>query len=121
MRPHRSGRGPYDRDRCDARPKASAGGAFLNSELTKVGQSGPMATALASPLRSAAPAQTRDLRAFLTWLGCWLFLPNLPFLPITLMGGPPRWPETAACGVVALAVHRWSYPLRLAAYLALMT
>jgi len=80
-----------------------------------------MSDALALPLRPSAPAQTRDLRAFLTWLGCWLVLPNLPFLPVTLMGGPPRWREIAVCGIVGLAVHRWAYPLRLAAYLALMT
>ena len=80
-----------------------------------------MTEALAVPLRRAAPTQTRDAPAFLTWLGCWLFLPNLPFLPITLMGGPPRWPEILACGAVGLAVHRWPYWPRLAAYLGLMT
>jgi len=49
-----------------------------------------MVPVLALPFRPVAPAQTRDLRAFVTWLGCWLILPNLPFLPVTLMGGPPR-------------------------------
>lgn len=80
-----------------------------------------MVPVLALPFRPAAPAQARDLRAFVTWLGCWLMLPNLPFLPVTLMGGPPRWREIAACGIVGLAVHRWPYPVRLAAYLGLMT
>jgi sulfatase-like protein len=77
--------------------------------------------AIALPLEPARTAAPRDLRAFLTWLGCWIVLPNLPFLPVTLMGGPPRWQEVAACGVVGLAVHRWSYWLKLTAYLGLMT
>ena len=79
-----------------------------------------MLTALALPLRRAAPALTRDMRAFLTWLGCWLILPNLPFLPVTLMGGPPRAQEILFGGAVGLAVHRWRYPLRLTAYLGVM-
>jgi hypothetical protein len=94
---------------------------FFNGELTKLGQGvKPMPSALALPARRAAPAPARNVRAFLTWLGCWLLLPNLPFLPVTLMGGPPRWWEIAICGVVGLAVHRWAYPLRLVAYLGLM-
>ena len=80
-----------------------------------------MFSALALPLRRAAPLLTRDGRAFLTWLGCWLVLPNLPFLPISLMGGPPRGREIVVCGIVGLAVHRWSYPVRLTAYFGLMT
>ena len=80
-----------------------------------------MPATLALPLPREASAPTRDLRAFLTWLGCWIVLPNLPFLPITLMGGPPRWHEIVACGIVGLAVHRWRYGPRLTANLALMT
>ena len=80
-----------------------------------------MFSALALPLRRVAPLLTRDGRAFLTWLGCWLVLPNLPFLPISLMGGPPRGREIVVCGIVGLAVHRWSYPVRLTAYFGLMT
>jgi hypothetical protein len=80
-----------------------------------------MLSTLVLPARRLAPVLSRDARAFLTWLGCWLLLPNLPFLPVMLMGGPPRWWEIAMCGVVGLAVHRWAYLLRLAAYLGLMT
>jgi hypothetical protein len=80
-----------------------------------------MSSELALPTSAASPALSRDLRALLVWAGCWLILPNLPFLPVTLMGGPPRWQEVAACGIVGLAVHRWPYGVRLLSYLALMT
>jgi hypothetical protein len=78
-----------------------------------------MLATLALPARRALPAGSPDLRAFLTWLGCWLLLPNLPYLPVTLMGGPPRWWEIAVCGIVGLGVHRQRYALRFAAYLGL--
>jgi hypothetical protein len=58
--------------------------------------------------------------AFFNWLICWIILPNLPFLPITLMGGPPRFPAIIIAGGVGLAARRLPYFLRLAAFLALM-
>ena len=79
-----------------------------------------MLAALTSPFRQAAPAEARDWRALFNWLGCWLILPNLPFLPVTLMGGPPRGIEIVSGGVVGLLVHRRSYPLRLAVYIAVV-
>lgn len=76
----------------------------------------PASTPLLPP-RSALSEQARGLW---WWVLCWLVLPNLPFLPITLMGGPPRYPDVIACGLVGFLVRRWSYPLRLAAFVALM-
>lgn len=62
-----------------------------------------------------------EFSAFLNWLACWIVLPNLPFLPVTLMGGPPRYPAILACGVVGLIARRQPYWMRLAVFAALMT
>jgi hypothetical protein len=75
-------------------------------------------------IRPGTPAATREreeLPAFLNWLACWIVLPNLPFLPITLLGGPPRYAEILACGCVGLIARRLPYWGRLAAFLALLT
>ena len=61
-----------------------------------------------------------QLAAFLNWLACWVVLPNLPFLPITLMGGPPRLYDYLACGIVGLIARRLPYPLRVLIFLGLI-
>lgn len=64
--------------------------------------------------------QRAELAAFLGWLACWIVLPNLPFLPITLMGGPPRAFDIVLCGIVGLVARRLPCAFRQAAFLALM-
>lgn len=59
-------------------------------------------------------------RAFGNWLVCWLVLPNLPFLPITVAGGPARLPEILLCGGVGLIARRFNYLGQLALFLALL-
>lgn len=72
------------------------------------------------PQLGTAPFSGRQTSSFLTWLACWLFLPNLPFLPITALGGPPRFMEVLACGIVGLVGRRLPYPLRAAVWIALL-
>lgn len=81
-----------------------------------------MRATLARPgLRSFGWRQAElQLAAFLTWLACWVVLPNLPFLPITLMGGPPRLYDYLACGIVGLIARRLPYPLRVLTFLCLI-
>jgi hypothetical protein len=82
-----------------------------------------MPSAVTLPAPSRAPwwtDLTDEQRAFLVWIACWLVLPNLPFLPITVMGGPPRFPDVLACGLVGLIARRLNYPGRAAVWLALM-
>lgn len=73
------------------------------------------------PDERLAATRGGEIRQFLTWLGCWVVLPNLPFLPVTLMGGPPRYFEILICGTVGLAVRRLPLGMRMAAFVALMT
>lgn len=81
----------------------------------------PDTIALDTPGAGARPHRwSAEARAFLNWVACWLVLPNLPFLPITLMGGPPRYPEVVVCGLVGLIARRWNYPVRASMFLALM-
>jgi hypothetical protein len=72
-------------------------------------------------LGTAAFRKDAECAAFLNWLACWVVLPNLPFLPITLMGGPPRFYDILLCGIVGLVARRLNYWTRLAAFIALMT
>lgn len=80
------------------------------------------ATAI-KPLASRvfAPADGAALTAFLNWALCWLLLPNLAFLPITIIGGPMRAPEIWLCGAVGLVASRFGYWVRLAAFVALLS
>lgn len=82
-----------------------------------------MSDTLAINFRSPGNGALRkdaDFAAFLNWLACWIVLPNLPFLPITLMGGPPRFYDILLCGIVGLIARRLSYWLRLPVFIALM-
>lgn len=82
-----------------------------------------MSNAFATKFRPWADArswQDAGFVAFLNWLACWLVLPNLPFLPITLMGGPPRFFDITLCGIVGLVARRFEYRLRLPVFIALL-
>ncbi|SBV31272.1 conserved membrane protein of unknown function [uncultured Sphingopyxis sp.] len=70
--------------------------------------------------RVFAPADGAALAAFLNWALCWLLLPNLAFLPITIMGGPMRAPEIWLCGAVGLVASWFGYWVRVAAFFALL-
>lgn len=66
------------------------------------------------------PRDDGNRAAFLNWLLCWLVLPNLPFFPITVMGGPARYPEILLSGAVGL-IARWAnYPARALLFVLLM-
>jgi Sulfatase len=80
------------------------------------------AAALECPANAGTAAKRRtELHQFLAWLGCWVVLPNLPFLPMTLLGGPPRYLEILLCGIVGLVARRQSLPVRIAAFTGLLT
>jgi hypothetical protein len=71
--------------------------------------------------RPSEPVAVDDGRAaFANWLICWLLLPNLPFLPITVAGGPARYPEILLCGGVGLIARRLNYPAQLILFVALI-
>lgn len=70
--------------------------------------------------RAFAPADGVGLAAFLNWALCWIVLPNLPFLPITIMGGPMRASEIMLCGAVGFAVSWLGYWVRLTAFFGLL-
>jgi Sulfatase len=81
----------------------------------------PAAAALnAAPTGKSSAVDRVEWRAFATWLGCWIVLPNLPFLPVTLLGGPPRYVEIMLCGIVGLVVRRQHLSVRIAAFAALL-
>jgi hypothetical protein len=80
-----------------------------------------IAADIAAPREPATPHGRSELSALLNWLACWIVLPNLPFLPITLMGGPPRFFDIAVCGCVGLMVRRMPLWVRLPAFLGLLT
>jgi len=75
----------------------------------------------AAPLQEKTAADPLAERArFRNWLLCWLVLPNLPYLPATILGGPPRYPEIVICAAAGLGVRRLPYSVRLAVFLAMM-
>lgn len=65
-------------------------------------------------------SDNEENQAFCNWLVCWIVLPNLPFLPITLSGGPIRMREILVGGIVGLIVRKMGYPIRLTAFLLLL-
>ena len=81
----------------------------------------PNAIAIESPAQPGADREQRaDLAAFGNWVLCWIILPNLAFLPITVMGGPIRAFEIALCGLVGLIARPFGYALRLALFTGLL-
>lgn len=70
--------------------------------------------------RAFAPADGAGLAAFLNWALCWMLLPNLPFLPITIMGGPMRASEIWLCAAVGLVASWFGYWVRLSAFFGLL-
>ena len=51
-----------------------------------------------------------------TWILCWIVLPNLPFMAMWVVGGPPRYPEILAAGTVGLIVRKARFPIKFAAF-----
>lgn len=80
----------------------------------------PPAPAL-HPEPALHPDRADQRQRLLNWLGCWVLLPNLPFAPVTLMGGPPRYADILIAGVTGLVARRLPYAGRLAAFIAVMT
>lgn len=80
------------------------------------------AFANAAPLnRPAGSDEAWSERArFRNWLFSWFILPNLPYLPATVLGGPPRYPEIVICAVAGLAVRRLPYAVRVSVFFAMM-
>ena len=74
-------------------------------------------------IEAAARKSRPDSQAhrLFNWLACWLVLPNLAFLPVTLMGGPPRAFDILVCAVTGLLLRRASYALRLGGFLTVLT
>lgn len=70
--------------------------------------------------RAFAPDGGAGLAAFLNWALCWMLLPNLPFLPITIMGGPMRAPEIWLCAAIGFVASWFGYWFRLAAFAGLI-
>jgi hypothetical protein len=68
----------------------------------------------------AAGVAMAERARFRNWLVSWLILPNLPYLPATILGGPPRYPEIVICAAAGLAVRRLPYPVRAAVFIAMM-
>lgn len=67
-----------------------------------------------------AEAALAERARFRNWFLCWLVLPNLPYLPATILGGPPRYPEIVICAATGLAMRRLPYAVRLGAFIAMM-
>ena len=51
-----------------------------------------------------------------TWILCWIVLPNLPFMAMWVVGGPPRYPEILAAGTIGLIVRKARFPIKFAAF-----
>jgi hypothetical protein len=58
--------------------------------------------------------------AFITWALGWVLLPNLPFLAMWLVGGPPRVLEIFVTGLVGLLVRRAPFWVQFPVFLALL-
>jgi Flp pilus assembly pilin Flp len=57
-------------------------------------------------------------RQLVNWLLVWVALANAGFMPLWLIGAPPRWPEILLTGAVGLVVRHRSRPVRFAAFFA---
>lgn len=82
-----------------------------------------MTNALAVKLRlqrGVTPDERAEFAAFCNWVICWIILPNLPFLPITLLGGPLRAYQIWACGIVGLLSRGFGYWPRLGIFVGLL-
>lgn len=73
-----------------------------------------------SPDSGGDDAAIVERARFRNWLASWLILPNLPYLPATILGGPPRYPEIVICAAAGLAVRRLPYAVRLSVFVAMM-
>ncbi|MCB2048977.1 MAG: sulfatase-like hydrolase/transferase [Novosphingobium sp.] len=62
-----------------------------------------------------------ELSALLNWLAGWVMMPLLPFLPVTLMGGPPRFFDIAVTGLVGLFARRFPFWVQLPVFAITMT
>ncbi|MFC7500130.1 sulfatase-like hydrolase/transferase [Enterovirga sp. GCM10030262] len=55
-----------------------------------------------------------------TWILCWIVLPNLPFMAMWVVGGPPRYPEILAAGTIGLIVRKARFPIKLATFAVML-
>jgi hypothetical protein len=65
--------------------------------------------------------ERRETTALWLWIITWVLLPNLGFAALWVVGSPPRYPDILATGVVGLIVRRASHPVRLLAFIGVVT
>ena len=66
--------------------------------------------------RTAWKQRSESVRALENWLLCWLFLPNISFWLLSIVGGPPRAFEVLLTGAIGLLLNRAGYRLKLAGF-----
>lgn len=66
--------------------------------------------------RTAWKQRSESMRSLENWLLCWIFLPNVSFWLLSIIGGPPRGFEVLLTGAIGVMVHRAPYPLKLAGF-----
>jgi hypothetical protein len=74
-------------------------------------------------IAATAGAYREHLRtppALVNWALCWLLLPNLPFMAMWLIGGPPRLIEIFVTGFVGLLVRRASFRVQFPVFVLLL-
>jgi hypothetical protein len=71
-------------------------------------------------LRSAWDNRPATFRSFENWLLCWLLLPNAAYWLLWMIGAPPRALEILLIGAVGLLVNRAPFPVKFAAFLAIV-
>ena len=73
---------------------------------------------------TAVAGRVRERRrldpAFVNWAIGWVLLPNLPFLAMWLVGGPPRVLEIFVTGIVGLIVRRAPFWVQFPLFVALL-
>lgn len=66
--------------------------------------------------RFGRPAIDREWRQLIDWVLVWVVLANAGFMPLWLIGAPPRWGEILFTGAIGLAVRRRSRAVRFAGF-----
>lgn len=66
--------------------------------------------------RTAWKQRSEGIRSLENWLLCWIFLPNISFWLLSIIGGPPRGFEVLLTGSIGVALHRAPFAVKLAGF-----
>lgn len=71
--------------------------------------------------RIAWKQRSEGVRSLENWLLCWIFLPNISFWLLSIIGGPARGFEVLLTGSIGLVLHRAPFPVKYAGFCLALT